>query len=308
MINNFPEYFLTIVRERSISKAAEKLFVSQPYLSQYVTKLEKSMETKLLDRTKSPIGVTQAGMIYYRYLESSRQLHQKLMSDLSDLNNQRSSQLHIGFSPWRGSSFIPQMLPLFLSANPNTKVVLHEYPVNELYPRVENNTIDFAVRNINLDTPQNFTFEILCYEDILLAAHKDHPLTPRLSEVMREGVMKPMYLLEKERFILLHSSMIIGRCINNYFDRIKFMPFQSIRTTNNATAMNLVAKKLGFGFIASAGMPDPKLYPDLVFFNLRSPDLRLPLAVIYKKDSFLSAPARNFIDITKAYYSNRTSD
>ena len=49
-----PEYFMAIVKERSISKAAERLYLSQPYLSQYLAKLESNLGAVLLDRSHSP--------------------------------------------------------------------------------------------------------------------------------------------------------------------------------------------------------------------------------------------------------------
>ena len=58
-----PEYFLAIASEKSISKAAERLHISQPYLSQYVIHLEKEFGVRLLDRTKSPLALTAAGEI-----------------------------------------------------------------------------------------------------------------------------------------------------------------------------------------------------------------------------------------------------
>ena len=45
-----PEYFITIANERSISKSAEKLYLSQPYLSQYLAKLEANLGVTLLDQ------------------------------------------------------------------------------------------------------------------------------------------------------------------------------------------------------------------------------------------------------------------
>ena len=56
-----PEYFLTIVKERSISKAAERLYLSQPYLSQYLAKLEGTVGAMLLDRSHTPLTLTPAG-------------------------------------------------------------------------------------------------------------------------------------------------------------------------------------------------------------------------------------------------------
>ena len=66
-----PDYFLTIVKERSISKAAERLYLSQPYLSQYLAKLEGSLGVVLLDRSHSPLRLTPAGELFHAYLEIS---------------------------------------------------------------------------------------------------------------------------------------------------------------------------------------------------------------------------------------------
>ena len=50
-----PEYFLAIVKEHSISKAADRLYLSQPYLSQYLAKLEATLGVTLLDRSHTPL-------------------------------------------------------------------------------------------------------------------------------------------------------------------------------------------------------------------------------------------------------------
>ena len=59
-----PEYFLTIVKEQSISRAAEHLYLSQPYLSQYLAKLESNLGVVLLDRSHTPLRLTPAGEVF----------------------------------------------------------------------------------------------------------------------------------------------------------------------------------------------------------------------------------------------------
>ena len=63
-----PEYFMAIVKERSISKAAERLYLSQPYLSQYLAKLESNLGGGFLDRSHSPLKLTPAGEVFHAYL------------------------------------------------------------------------------------------------------------------------------------------------------------------------------------------------------------------------------------------------
>lgn len=147
VINRNPEYFLTIAQERSISRAAEKLYVSQSSLSQYLAKLESALEVKLFDRSKSPIQLTEAGRVYQSYLESNSHLYQKLQSDLNGLNSSRSQAINIGLGTWRGNLLLPEILPTFLSQHPNAQVSLHEFPVSELFALTLNETVDFAVMN-----------------------------------------------------------------------------------------------------------------------------------------------------------------
>ena len=104
-----PEYFLAIVKERSISKAAERLYLSQPYLSQYLAKLESNLGVVLLDRSHTPLQLTEAGELFHAYLERQGYLDRQLESDLRDLQAQKRQNLHIGVSTWRGSTLLPDI-------------------------------------------------------------------------------------------------------------------------------------------------------------------------------------------------------
>lgn len=127
-----PEYFLAIVKERSISKAADRLYLSQPYLSQYLAKLEANLGVTLLDRSHTPLRLTAAGELFHAYLERQGYLDRQLESDLQQLQEKKHQQLHIGVSTWRGSTLLPDILPRFAAKYPDVQVVLHEAPVPQL--------------------------------------------------------------------------------------------------------------------------------------------------------------------------------
>mgnify|MGYP000155395483 CR=1 FL=1 len=74
-MNNHPEYFIMIAQTKNLSAAAARLYVSQPYLSQYLIRLEKEFNVKLFDRT-TPLRLTKAGEIYYNYLQDLRNLRE----------------------------------------------------------------------------------------------------------------------------------------------------------------------------------------------------------------------------------------
>ena len=93
-----PEYFITTVREGSISKAAEKLYLSQPYLSQCIARTEKELGVKLFDRSHMPLKLTEAGKIYMRYLESVGVLTGQFEEQLGELKTGRSRTLNVGMT------------------------------------------------------------------------------------------------------------------------------------------------------------------------------------------------------------------
>lgn len=298
-----PDYFLTIVKERSISKAAERLYLSQPYLSQYLAKLENSLGVVLLDRSHSPLRLTPAGELFHAYLERQSFLDRQLVSDLRDLRDKKRPVLHIGVSPWRGSTLLPDILPLFEEQYPDVQVVLHEAPVPELGELAEANVIDFCV----MQPPDNLTeltYEPVMQERIFLVCHRDHPLLRGLSSGHDNPQPFPdLRLLEHERVVMLPPTWRLSKLLYNTFSVHSVEPQNLLITTNTTTAINLAAEKLGFAFLQESGVSRTPYLDRLACFTLGEPPLTCPLAVVYKKNGFLSPAARAFIDLVKEFYS-----
>ncbi|MCD7876433.1 MAG: LysR family transcriptional regulator [Cloacibacillus porcorum] len=302
IVNKNPEYFLTIAKEGNISKAADILYVSQSYLSQYISKLESSFDVKLFDRSKTPIELTEAGKIYFNYLQANNQLYSKLTSDFDALNQERANTLNLGIAPWRGSTMLPDILPLFIEKNKNVQIYLHEHPARQLFDLIEKNIVDFAVMNVSLDEHSAVNIEFIKYEKIMLVGNKNNPLTKKLTEIEARKETIDIRLLEDECFILMKEGMSCEEWIYNYLDNIHFSPAKRIVTSSKATACNLVAQNMGFSFIPDGGIRWSAGTKELKFFDLQSNDLIAPLAAVYKKNTYLSNVARKFIDIMKEYY------
>ena len=176
-INRNPEYYLTVAAEGSFSRAAEKLYVSQPYLSQHILRLEREFGVQLLDRSRTPLRLTEAGRIYANYLESGKRLEQKLLSDLAELSQSREQTLRLALSSWRAGVLLPDVLPVYAARYPQVRLDVMEYPTSELYGLVVGDKADLAVMNTNLDTPEEITVETIMHERILLAGNRRNPVT-----------------------------------------------------------------------------------------------------------------------------------
>lgn len=297
-----PEYFLTIASERSISKAAERLHISQPYLSQYVIHLEGEFGIKLLDRKNAPLQLTPAGEIYAQYLASCSQLYEKLLLDFTNLNASRIRSVRIAMSNWRASTLLPDILPLFTSRHPDVRLELFEQPTSELYRLVWDNKVDFAIMNTSTDMPPQLTAETIFHENILLVGNRNNPAAEKLRQLAQDRLPPDLSLLEHEQMILLRPELVLAMRVNNYLEHMHVILHNVIYSSNATTALNLTAGNYGFCFANETAIHSAPNRKELLFFHLNSPDLVHPLCVVYKKGSYLLPVARAFIDTASQFY------
>lgn len=297
-----PEYFLTIAKERSISRAAEKLLLSQPYLSQYLSKLEGKLGVQLLDRSHTPLNLTPAGELFHAYLDRQGFLDRQFISDLRNLQDEKRPVLHIGVSPWRGSTLLPDILPAFTREFPDVQIVLHEAPVPELGDLAAANALDFCLMQIPDDLSE-LTYELVMRERVFLICHKDHPLVQGMDSTYDDPkCFEDLRLLEHERVIMLPPDWRLSKLLHNTFS-VNNVEMQNILvTTNNATAINLVAENMGFAFLQESGIARTPYLGRLACFTVGQPPLTCPMAVVYKKNGFISPAARRFIDLIREKY------
>lgn len=301
-----PEYFLAIASEKSISKAAERLHISQPYLSQYVIHLEKEFGVRLLDRTKSPLALTAAGKVYANYLEDSSQLYEQLLQDFTRLNASRRQTLRVAMSNWRASTLLPSILPAFSQEHPEAHLELLERPTSEMFRLVADNTVDFAIMNTNLNTPDYLTTETILYEKILLVGNRGNLAAQALAEACRAGREPKLSVLEHERFVLLYPEILLAMRVNNFLEQEHITVENALYTTNATTALNLTAENYGFCFVNETAVHNAPNRGELLFFDLDSPDLVHPLSVVYKKKRHLLPAARAFVDAARRFLQSQS--
>ena len=97
------EYFIAIAEERSISKAAKRLYISQPSLSQYLAKLEDSLNKRLFVREKNgTLTLTDAGTFYYESAREIVKIRDQFLKKLSDLDDRAIIDFDFGINAGRG--------------------------------------------------------------------------------------------------------------------------------------------------------------------------------------------------------------
>jgi DNA-binding transcriptional LysR family regulator len=126
------EYLLILAEERSFSKASQRLYVTQPSLSQFVKNLENELHTQLFDRSTSPIRLTPSGDAYVKAAKKIKSIEEELNNQIADLTNLQSGQLNIGTSPFRASCLLPKSIAEFHKKYPGVELHINENQMIDL--------------------------------------------------------------------------------------------------------------------------------------------------------------------------------
>ena len=190
--------------------------------------------------------------------------------------------------------------------HPEAHLELLERPTSEMFRLVADNTVDFAIMNTNLNTPDYLTTETILYEKILLVGNRGNRAAQALAEACRAGREPELSVLEHERFVLLYPEILLAMRVNNFLEREHITVENALYTTNATTALNLTAENYGFCFVNETAVHNAPNRGELLFFDLDSPDLVHPLSVVYKKKRHLLPAARAFVDAARRFLQSQS--
>ena len=142
MLNEIYEIFLTVSETGSISKAADKLYISQPALSQQLKKMEKELEVDLFIRSNKGIDLTEEGKIVYKYFSMTEKLLQEMKKEIEDKKN-NVKKIKISAVPTMCNYSLPCVIHHLKQHYPNISV--------ELYSRSDSFTIEEELRKERCD-------------------------------------------------------------------------------------------------------------------------------------------------------------
>ena len=138
-------YFIAIAEERSISKAAERLFMAQSSLSQFLRILENNVGSKLFVRTSRGVRLTQEGELMLQYAYKTLSEYRSVQNEIKDMKQLKSGRVIMGISSFRGSYLLPPVLNAFRLEHPDVKVEIVEQNSMALEQMILAGEIDIAL-------------------------------------------------------------------------------------------------------------------------------------------------------------------
>ncbi|MEC5342834.1 LysR family transcriptional regulator [Brenneria populi] len=205
-------YFVAVASTRHFTRAAEKLGISQPPLSQQIKKLEHEIGTPLFKRLTRGVEMTEAGKVLYEDARQILSLTDAAVDRARSIARGERGSFNVGFSA--SSSFHPtvlQLLHAYRQRYPQVQLNPRQENTPDLIAALHNRNIDVAFLRLPCDVSSELNSEILLEEPMTLVLPADHPLHDRRDIRLNELNQDPLIIFPREVCPVLHD-MILRTC------------------------------------------------------------------------------------------------
>ncbi|TVX92947.1 LysR family transcriptional regulator [Paenibacillus agilis] len=285
------QYAIQIAEERNFSRAAEKLHIAQPSLSQQLSKLEKEIGVLLFQRTTNSVELTHAGTVFVERAQAIIDSLEQLKKEMFDISQTKAGKVTIGTMPITGSHLLPHVLPSFHRRYPDIELVLTEEPsTSNLVKLTAQGKNDLCLLSLPLSDP-SLEYEPILEEEIVLAVPRNHRLAAATISELSTGI--PLADVKDEPFIFLKRGQGFRQITMDLCSQAGFEPRIVFESSNIETVQSLVATGMGVAlvpaFIATA--PRSEFVPQYVALE-GQPSRTLVLA--YRSGRYMSKAAEAF--------------
>ncbi len=291
------EYILAIADERYVSKAAERLCISQPTLSLFVSRLEKELGVSLFRRSRNGFAPTPEGEIIVEGARRIVRIKSEMLEKIAPFAADKKNRIIVGLTPGRSVELFSAIMPDFSREMPKIEVQIIEAPIQNVEELTRHGYIDVALISIG-ETDDQLASECFGSEEILFAVGEAHPLAAR-GRRGGEGelpVLRPADLAG-ETFILSKRGYRFRAVVDAYLAGFGIVPTVRMESPEIPISISMIRHGHGVGFVPA--MMEGK-HPDLSFFRL-DPPLHWEFGAVYRKNVHPSAQSRRFMDIAKGY-------
>lgn len=293
------EYIIKIAEENNITKAAEKLFITQSALNQQLLKLEKELGTPLFHRSRTNWRMTEAGEIYVEGAKEVLRLKNSTYNRIYDLTDAKKGALSIGLTPGRGLRLFTAIYPELHRNFPNLTITPIEMRVRRQQEAIARGELDIGFMTLHERDRTTDTYVTLGKEELVLIIPSGHPAASKAAPPGEPLAEMDIRDLQYEPFVLMDKSSTLRSMCDQVFSDAGFPPNILFETNNTAGIAAMVESTLCCGII-------PQYYvkhasSKLVCFSLPSHPT-WEIAISYPKTGYLSTGAREFIRLAKEYW------
>lgn len=287
-------YIDAILKYSNYGKAAKSLYISQPYLTQVIKRIESQLNCELINRSELPYRLTEQGKIYYQYLSSLENNYSKLLREISDASDKDNKVIKIGVLPSLGTYLLPLFLPKFLSLHPDCKVELSEDIPEKNEKLTQNGELDFWIGQNSRNISPNL-------KSISWGRHRYYAIIPRSCDLYRKDVaMIPegeidITKLLSQKLLLTCKGSAIRKQIDQLLSVYKVEPQIVLESTEINTIQKLAMNNSGLTFIPESIMVEecPSEYN---LYQVPIDELNLDYFIAYQSERKLTGMEQDLLD------------
>ena len=301
------KYVYEVYKERSFTKAAQNLYISQPSLSARIKKIEEIIGEPLFDRSTTPLQLTEVGKVYIEAAEEITQIEQRVENYINDLAGLKTGNLAVGASTLFAAYVVPSLITQFNQKFPDVHIQLIEGNTAELEEMLGSNALDFVIDNYHYDCIL-YNKELYCEENILLAVPKHFAVNEELGmyQLSYKNIKNKNYLNQKYpavplgRFADLPFIMLTqGNDTRTRGDRlcrnVGFKPNIVLEFNQQSTAYMASSTQLGATFISDILVSQLPTFENLVYYKLDGEEAKRKVFFYYKTHKYKTRVMEEFI-------------
>ena len=301
------KYVYEVYKERSFTKAAQNLYISQPSLSARIKKIEEIIGEPLFDRSTTPLQLTEVGKVYIEAAEEITQIEQRVENYINDLAGLKTGNLAVGASTLFAAYVVPSLITQFNQKFPDVHIQLIEGNTAELEEMLGSNALDFVIDNYHYDSIL-YNKELYCEENILLAVPKHFAVNEELGmyQLSYKNIKNKNYLKQKYpavplgRFADLPFIMLTqGNDTRTRGDRlcrnVGFKPNIVLEFNQQSTAYMASSTQLGATFISDILVSQLPTFENLVYYKLDGEEAKRKVFFYYKTHKYKTRVMEEFV-------------
>ena len=288
------QYFLAVVREENITKAAQLLHITQPTLSRQLMGLEQELGVKLFVRSNHNIILTEDGMILKRRAQEILSLADKTKRDFLQKDEALSGTISIGSGEFRSTEYLAKIIAEFRRKYPNVNYEIYSGNANNIRDYIERGFLDIGLMSEPVDMRK--------YNFVNMPVKEQWGVfVPSGSELSEREYVRPEDLAGMSVVTATgdFNQSRIGKWLGDYKERV------NIAATANLPYNEAVLAKENIGVMLSINLNCT--YNDLRFIPLQ-PVLELSTVLGWKKEQIFSATTSAFIDFATQYLKGISCD
>lgn len=287
------EYIIAISEEKSLSRAAERLLVTQPALSQQVKKLEKELDAKLFRREKNELLLTDAGKVYVNGARSVLSIYQKALEEIDTLKQKSRRQITLIYNNALLPDFASAILPSFKEQHPDVVLSTVDGNISVAKDYLLGGMADLAVMASREPSHSLLEFIPLKTEELLLAMPADDPLAEDFAENGAD-----LSRLADVPFILNQSNSFFRTLEGEAFRNRSLSPKVLCEISDLNASLRMVEDHKGLAFLPRSMSGKNER---IRCFSI-DPPAEFFVVIVYHKGNVLTKPVKDLIRVMLETY------